>query len=268
MTPRAEPSVLKSGSRIGGCQPRLKGAEPFPLREQRMYHRTIVMLAACAAVAGAQPNLVTNGTFEATPVTSGTHLTFGPGRPDITTPGTFGWTVTGHSVDVHCWTCAGWVNTPDGNQSLELNGDSTAGIWQDLQTTAGQQYTLRFLATRWNDWPFAIRWNGTTLYSGATINSSNAAASTFGWGWYEFTFANLLATAGTTRLEFISQQPSGAHGVVIDNVRVFAAVPEPSTPVLCAAGLVALAATARWRSAARCQHSRSHDRSPRHPAGR
>jgi hypothetical protein len=200
----------------------------------------------------AQTNLVRNGSFEATTVPNGqTHLVYGPGVSWSTIPQSFAWTVTGHSVDVHCFTCSGWTDAPDGNNSLELNGNDAGGIWQDIMTTPGQRYTLRFMANSWNDYPFLVRWGNTTLHSGRVTGSPMTSPVPNEPGWVDFSFTNLVATQSMMRLEFVTQQQSGAHGLSIDNVRVFATVPEPASTALLASGVVALGLVHRRRRALR-----------------
>jgi hypothetical protein len=205
----------------------------------------LLALVALPLALSAQTNLVTNGNFEATTVTQGTHDVFGPAKPWFPVPTAFGWSITGHSVDVHCWTCAGWVWTPDGNQTLELNGDSTGGIWQTLSTTAGERYALSFLANAYRDFRFAVRWGGATLYSGM-VRAAPMAVATGQGDWYQFTFSNLLATSSSTNLEFVSLVASGNSGVVLDAVSVLAA-PEPTSAALLGSGLGALLIAHRRR---------------------
>ena len=169
-------------------------------------------------------------------------------------PAGFGWRVTG-SVDIHNVTRSNWVPTPDGVQTLELNGNPvadasvTSGIWQDITTTPGTRYTLQFILSDRHSNQAQIWWAGTVLDASPANGTANRIGATSN-DFSIWEFRDLVATQPTTTLGFTTLVQNSAHGAILDDVRLYAqpaVVPEPSGVVLTATGLAGLAVVVRRR---------------------
>jgi Protein of unknown function (DUF642) len=123
----------------------------------------------------------------------------------------------------------------DGNQLVELDSYGVSGIFQDLATTVGKKYKLKFAFS-----PRAgvaentlnVKWGG-NLVDTLTANGTGLGDTK----WNTFTY-NLVANDATTRLSFDNlTEKSDSLGTYIDNVSL-QAVPE-STNV---AGIAVLGA--------------------------
>jgi hypothetical protein len=107
-----------------------------------------------------------------------------------------------------------------------VGSDGTLG--QNIQTTAGQHYTLDFWLANASGGPddFTVKWNGQTLLA---LNDTPAQ------GYTEYTFG-VVGTAGTSNLEFDARQDPSHWS--LDNISVTAAgspppasaPPPPSSP--------------------------------------
>jgi len=158
---------------------------------------------------------VTDGSFE---------------QPDIPaeyvlleSPATIGaWTVAAGSVDL----TGGYWETPDGKQSVDLTGTSRGTLRQEIQTTPGQPYVVRFAVSGHPLGPpeetpdvkqMSVYWAGQAV---APVYFDIAGRTTYDMGWryhqYEVTGP---AGAASAALEFRSTI-DGFYGPVIDMVSV------------------------------------------------
>lgn len=140
------------------------------------------------------PNLVKNGSFEASAVTSPCP-DGGQGNP---TPGicTYfggsrgipGWTVGSNSVDVasqSVWKAA------SGHQSIDLSGDGPGSLKQAVTTAKGKKYVLRWaMAGNWDCGQkiksMVIYWDG-AIVKALNFNTAGHGASSMGWGYHQVT---------------------------------------------------------------------------------
>jgi choice-of-anchor C domain-containing protein len=202
--------------------------------------RSLALGAVLAGTAGAQ---VVNGGFEASPPAgAGSFATYGVGQ-------TFnGWTVSAGSIDL----INNYWNANGGTYSVDMNGNSTGGIFQNVLTSVGSTYSLSFaLAGNPDGGPTVksmdVYWGGNNVGS-VTFDASNASHANMGW--QTFTMANLVATSASTRLEFVSTSGGSSpyYGAALDDVALSTtATPEPATFALMASGLALVGAAARRR---------------------
>jgi choice-of-anchor C domain-containing protein len=198
----------------------------------------IAPLAAVAPVAAAT-NIVVNGDFE---LPDGQGATFPTGTPIP------GWTVAYGDTDLvgpDLW------NAASGKQSVDLNGSNTGGIYQDLTTTPGQSYVIRYAVAGNCYGPpdvkqMNVQW-GAAGSPGAITRSvsfdctTQTSRSQLSWTYYVDTV--VAPSSGAARLEFDSTTPNSPHGPAIDDVSVTLApgqaVPEaPFAIVLPLGGLL------------------------------
>ena len=221
------------------------------LRFARAAVGTAVALTLAPPAAGAQ---LTHGGFETPVVGANTFV----GRASGTTFG--GWTVASGNVD-HIG--AGYWEAAEGVQSLDLNGNQAGAIYQNVMVTPGSSYDLFFaLAGNPASGPAVktvqVLWGPTpeSLVPVGTFTFDVTGRTFAAMGWSEQSAAGLTATSGTMTLQFASLTV-GAYGPVVDDVTLLPAVngtvvPEPSTVVLLASGLLLLGiAAARRRGAPR-----------------
>jgi choice-of-anchor C domain-containing protein len=210
----------------------------FQLRSILLTAFSVAAAIAVFTPSGRAQNLVTNGSFES-PFIDGQFASY----QGIDAVSLSSWVVdqVGTSVD-HI---AGLWQDADGSQSMDLNGTEAGSIYQDLATTAAQQYKIRF-ALAGN--PFGIenkrlevRWDGAQI-ADLTFVQSVYGTDNMGWTYHEF-----VATAGdnSTRLTFNSLTPAmqgeggfvfAWYGPALDDVSV-TPIPEPSMLMLSLAGL-------------------------------
>ncbi len=66
-----------------------------------------------------------------------------------------GWSVTNNNVDLFG---TGQYNTPSGGRSVDMNGTGPGTISQNIATTVGQTYLVRFLMAGGGAWEIPVRW--------------------------------------------------------------------------------------------------------------
>ena len=153
--------------------------------------------------------LVTNGSFEE-PNVGARIVGYGPGR-------TFGgWTVETGDVEL----IGTYWQAADGSQSVDLSGRSAGTIYQNLATTPGEAYILRFAmagnpACRTTVRQMSVWW-GDTRVDTLTFDTAETDEQDMGWVDYEFP---VVASEDTTRLRFVSNT-GGSCGPALDDVSV------------------------------------------------
>ncbi|WP_246520574.1 putative Ig domain-containing protein [Microvirga arabica] len=160
-------------------------------------------------------NLLVNGSFEASPVSPGTYAGFQT---------VAGWTaIPGGTIEI--WNAINRVQATDGVNFVELDyGKAYDGFYQDVQTQAGQAYTLSFDARSRPGYSSAttsieVLWNGTLV---ATVPPGSS------WATSSFT---VTGTGGLDRLTFreLQAQSTDGHGAMLDNIKLVGGAPDPHT---------------------------------------
>ncbi len=195
-----------------------------------------IIIAALLAVpmfANAEvQNLVINGGFEATAQANGTWNIY---------QNIAGWTGGAAGIEIRN-NVAGAAS--EGLNFVELDTTQNSSIFQTVQTTAGNNYTLTFdysprpgVAANSNG--IEVLWNNNSLGS-----FTQAGAGQHVWSSQTL---NLLATGSTSTLLFRAIGTSDSLGGSLDNVRLTATspVPEPETYAMMLAGLGLLGFAAR-----------------------
>lgn len=177
---------------------------------------------------------ILNGSFETPTVPAGGFTDFPVGgSPTIPS-----WTVVGPpgsevSIVSGSFTSGGFTfPAEDGNQWLDLSGDTsrtTEGVQQTVATTAGALYDLSFFVGNIVD-PSgnfgATSTVGVQIDSGPIVPFTNSGGSTTLF-WEKFTLP-FIATAATTSITFINEDPSTDNSNGLDNVSL-TAVPDTGT---------------------------------------
>ncbi|NEQ50914.1 MAG: DUF4347 domain-containing protein [Leptolyngbya sp. SIO3F4] len=184
-------------------------------------------------------NLIENGSFEANAVDNDQWSNWA--AADVA-----GWqSLNGERLEI--WDSGhNGVTSSEGTNHLELDyngGGNVDAIYQDIQTQAGQTYTLTFdMRSRGtnfnsNDEAVVVEWNGTKLKTDG-FRASGAQQ------WTTIT-AEVVGTGGSDRLTFRESTSAGASngsGPLLDNVSLLLG-DAPSTPTPPAAGQFAFSAT-------------------------
>src|SRR2546428_5099860 len=119
----------------------------------RTSNGAILFLAAASAasvsfLSQARANLIVNGSFEDPSIAGSPFVGYGSGNPSVT-----GWTIGGsgqniaihHSPEIQASADSTFGPAQEGAQYLDLSGGGQpAPIYQDLATTVGNQYALKF----------------------------------------------------------------------------------------------------------------------------
>jgi choice-of-anchor C domain-containing protein len=153
-------------------------------------------------------NIVVNGDFES-PAVAALFNTYAAGAS------VGGWSVSRHSVDL---VGSEWV-AAKGQQSVDLNGLAIGSLFQNLPTTPGQSYVLRFALAGNPGGPSGIKTVHVDLGGTAdtlTFDATGRSAADMGWTYHEIP---ITADGSVVRLAFTSLTV-GVHGPVLDDVSV------------------------------------------------
>jgi len=193
---------------------------------------SFVGTSVVSGTAGAAPvNLLTNGSFESTPTPTSTFVTVLAGD-STTIPG---WTVvtpsvydsSNGSVDLKS---SGYWNPEDGNYSIDLAGSTgtPGGLYQDVATTAGAQYSLTYWSAVNGDQAPGTTHSLDVTFDGQVVATIQEAGVGRPLNWVQHT-VNVAATSASSRVEFDDVTPGDANqGPALDNVS-FTAVPDVIT---------------------------------------
>ncbi|MEH2247476.1 DUF642 domain-containing protein [Nostoc sp.] len=216
--------------------------------------RTLSISAAFIALscvgispASAAPtNLLVNGSFEDPILANGTWNTYS----SIT-----GWTATPNGKIEVQRNAAG--SPYDGFNLVELDSDNydpskfnaqnPLGLYQDVATVAGQDYTLSFAhsarpGTTAAENVFNVLVNDASNVGNIFTESISDGAGGSNTAWSIFT-KTFKATSALSRVQFNYTGPLNTYGSYIDDVKLATAVPEPTAItgiVLAGLGLVTL----------------------------
>jgi len=184
----------------------------------------IVTGVVLGASAPSTANLVDNGGFE---------------EPFLGIPLPF-WTLSGNTA-LAATACLGPdPNVAEGNcAALFGPGDGTVDITQDLSTSAGQAYQIKFSFLPDGQTPsfFSASFGGVTL-----VSLTNPPASSY----QAFSFT-AVASSASTALAFTFRDDTGTLWFDAVSVDAAAAIPAPATVVLLGAGVLGLVAYGRRR---------------------
>ena len=158
----------------------------------------------------ASANLTVNGSFESPSIAPSTISA-------NVTGGYFpGWTIPTGNVDL---LTAGYWQPAAGNQSIDLDGNTPGAIYQDIQTVAGQVYTLRFAHAcnpdHKTNHTASVFWAGVNVTNAPFLNTTTTGTS-MGW---QYVTLPLIGSGGLDRLEFedLNGENDGA-GPTLDDV--------------------------------------------------
>ena len=203
--------------------------------------KKIIALAALAAISvtASAANLISNGSFEATPQASGTWSTYNS---------VAGWLVTqdnffpsSHGLEIRN-NVAGTAE--DGNNFIELDGYENDRITTGFATTIGKTYEITFWYANRDGVAAASEGFAATVLSGNVTNAALVGnAPTAGWLEEKLFFK---ANSSFSIFSIAATGASDGYGTSFDNFTA-SAVPEPATLGLFAAGLAVLGLSTRRR---------------------
>ena len=192
----------------------------------------LVGVSTAATTAGGTPvNLIQNGSFENIAGSTTSFLTVDAGDSTtindwtVVTPSVYGG--GGGSVDV---VSNDYWNAEDGNYSIDLAGTTgvPGGLYQDVATTPGVEYSLSFYsAVNGDESPGNNHTMGVTV-NGTTVDTVQAVGQGRPLVWVPNT-VTFTATSATSRIEFDDTTPTDQNqGPALDNVSL-TAVPDVIT---------------------------------------
>jgi hypothetical protein len=201
----------------------------------------LAALAAISATASAAGNLFVDGSFESIVQASGTWNTY------TSVPG---WTVTkanGQPTSTGLEIRDNIAGTAQaGHNFIELDGYENDMIKQSFATTVGKEYEISFwFADRAGVAPGSEGFFATVKSGGSNASTGFGAIGDNGAAWHLVTM-DFVAQNATSVFSISATGQSDGYGTSFDNFQA-AAVPEPASLGLFAAGVAALGLTARRR---------------------
>jgi choice-of-anchor C domain-containing protein len=192
---------------------------------------SFVGTSVVSSAAAAPVNLLTNGSFETVSPATTTFLPVSAG--DSTTIA--GWTVVTPSahdssnggVDV---VSNSYWNAEDGAYSIDLAGTTgtPGGLYQDVATTAGAQYSLSYWSAVNGDENPGNTHSLNVTFDGNVVANIQEAGTGRPLNWVQHTIT-VTATSASSRVEFDDVTPGDTNqGPAIDNVS-FTAIPDAIT---------------------------------------
>ena len=178
----------------------------------------LVLLGAIVPRVKAQ-SIVTNGSFETSTVPSGNGIEIGA-PADLG-----GWILDRGSIDLVA--ARGYYQVAVGSQCIFLSGGSAGSIYQDLNTTPGQTYRLKFAMS--GDpgkpgWPLIkhmeVDWDNSVVDT-PTFDITSTTPANMGWTYHEYL---VTATTNVTRLRF-SSLDFDPTGPAVDDVTLTPSLP-------------------------------------------
>jgi hypothetical protein len=200
----------------------------------------LAALAAISATASAAGNLFTDGSFESISQASGTWNTYTSVPGWVVTKANGMPTSTGLEIRDNI---AGTAE--DGHNFIELDGYENDMIKQSFATTIGKEYEISFwFEDRAGVGPGSQGFVA-TVKSGSALSTGFGAIGDNGAAWHLVT---MDFTAGSTTSVFSIKATGKSDGVgtSFDNFQA-AAIPEPASLGLFAAGIAVLGLTSRRR---------------------